>query len=187
MNTESMNPSDDIGQKSQDAPQCTCPAKKCRFFLILLIGLVVLGGGAVYWAFFVRIHNLPVYRSSMRQIEASRELQEWLGQPIRAVHWPPPSARIETSETEVRWNIAGPKAPAKAHVLARLMMGEWQTTVLEVTLVDGKKIALRDEANTDAEAPRFERAKPERNAPEANAPAPEINLPTPPVDMPGQP
>jgi len=153
-----------------------------RWFVpTMVLTVLVVGGAALYWALFIRIYSLEVCQSAMQTICADKELQEALGQPIETVKWPSrsaaPSARIEESEADVLWSIEGPKGRAKVHAFARRMMGKWETTVLDVTLPNGKKVLLNEVGGNEA-AP-FTAPKAEPNKPEANAPPPEINLPAP--------
>jgi hypothetical protein len=158
-----------------------------RWFLpVLLLALIAIGAGAIYWSLFIRIYNLKECQSAMQAIAADKELQNLLGQPIKPVYRPSrefvPSAQIEDRRIDIRWNIAGPKGGAKAHTLAELRMGEWQTIIREVTLPDGKKISLTETGGGDAEAPAFNAPKAATQKPESNAPAPEINMSTPPPE-----
>ncbi|MEN6449829.1 MAG: cytochrome c oxidase assembly factor Coa1 family protein [Thermoguttaceae bacterium] len=112
------------------------------FLPTLILAIVVVGGGVVYWSVFVRVYRLDVCQSAMKAIQSDKVLQQKLGQPIHPVWWPSreftPSSRIEKEEKEVRWKIEGPKGRASAHVQAKLRMGEWQTIIFDVTLADGK-------------------------------------------------
>lgn len=162
------------------------PRNRLWFVPALLLAVVVLGGGALYWWFFARVYSLEAYRSAMQKIAADPELRAEIGEPIRAVRWPPPSPRLEEGETDIRWRIEGPKGHAKAHLKARLMVGKWETVILEAVLDDERKIAIRDASDTEAEAPRFEAPKTESPKTETNAPGPEINLPIPPDEGPGK-
>lgn len=161
------------------------------FVPVLLLAIVVLGGGFLYWSLFIRVYHLPVCQSAMRTIQADKSLQNSLGQPIQPVYWPSreaaPSARIEESEIDVRWNIEGPKSHAKAHVLAKLRQGQWEIIQLEVLLAGDKRVSLADAAGGADEAPAFAPPKPGTDKPSSNMPAPEINLSAPPDDGPGKP
>jgi hypothetical protein len=154
------------------------------FVPTMLLAVILLGGGAIYWALFARVHGLAVYQTAMQTIAADRELQQKLGQPIEAVSWPPrsaaPSARIEDREIDVRWAVQGPKARGEAHLQAKLLAGQWELVILEV---DGKRVALPDEGG----AAPFDASKSQAKEPESKGPAPEINLPIPPGDGPGKP
>ncbi len=160
---------------------------KLKWTFIVLVLLVLVGGAAVYWALFARIYNLEVYRTAMAKIAADKQVQAALGQPVETVHWSLPSARVESGETEVRWTIKGPQGTAKAHVLAKMMMGKWQTPVLEVLLADGKKIQVQDAGDDEAEAPAFHGAAPKGEAKkvENNAPPPNLDMQVPAMDGPG--
>jgi hypothetical protein len=167
-----------------------------RWFVpALLLTVVVVGGGALYWTFFLRVYNLDVCQSAMRTIAADKGLQEALGRPIGNVNWPSrdtlPNARIEESEIDVMWNIEGPKGQAKAHLLAKRRQGKWQTVALEVTPNGGKKVSLQEVGNADDEAPLspFGGANPEPpkaggKKPETKAADINIDLPVPPPDAP---
>jgi hypothetical protein len=124
-----------------------------RWFVPTLAGvLLVLGAIAAFWGLYLRVYQLDVYRSAMRQIQADETLQDELGQPIRKAGWRPPSARIEDDETDIRWNIAGPKQAAKAHVAARLMQDKWEIVQLEVTLPSGERHAVASDGEGNAPA-----------------------------------
>jgi hypothetical protein len=159
------------------------------FVPTVLLVVIVVGAGAAYWAMFFRVYGLEVCQSAMRTIEANEEVCKSLGQPIRTAKSPTrgcvPSARIEEGEIDIIWTIVGPNGQAKAHLFARRIMGKWATTVLDVTLPNGKKVLLNDVNDTEAEAPAFSGPKPETKQPETNAPPPEINL-APPADAPGK-
>jgi hypothetical protein len=166
-----------------------------RLVLALLLLIVVIAGGA-YWWLIGRVHQLEVYRQAMEAIAADKDVQKSLGQPIRSLNYPVPSARMEERETDVRWRIQGPKGHADAHLAARMMMGKWQTVILEVTLADNKKLSIRTADDTEGDAPPSPFGgtpkdpagkKPEGTKPKPNAPAPNIDLPMPPDDPPGKP
>jgi hypothetical protein len=158
-----------------------------RWFLpALLLAIVVLGGGAIYWALFTRVFHLGVVQSAMQAIQQSAEVDRALGQPITPVRWGvPPSTRLETDEQDVRWEIEGPQGKAKAHVHARMQQGQWATDVLEVTLANGQRLTVAVGGDGGSEAAPFNASKPEEKKPEekkseSKAPPPEINLPIPP-------
>lgn len=157
----------------------------------LLAAIVVLGGGALYWSLFLRVYRLDACQSAMQAIQADKDLQDSLGQPIQVVYVPSretaPNARIEEGEIDVLWHIEGPKGRAKAHTLAKQREGKWETVILEVVLSNGRKVSLSDAVGGADEAPPFTAPKPEADKPNANAPAPEINLLAPPNDAPGNP
>jgi hypothetical protein len=161
------------------------------FVPTVLLALVILCCGcplAIGLWLYSRVFDLDVFQDAMQKIQANAELTRELGQPISPVRWPPPSFQPEDREMDVRWEIAGPKGRANAHVKARLMKGRWETVILEVVLANGKRVSLAVEEGGN-EAPKFEpgkpaAAKPPATKPEAGAPAPQINLPTPPADVP---
>lgn len=157
-----------------------------RWFVpVLLLALIAFGAGAAYWALYARVYHLELYQTVMRQIAADEQLQQELGQPIEHTYWPPPSPRLEETEKDIRWPIAGPKGEAKAHVFASLRQGEWQVVQLEVVLANGKKVRVADAGDGEADAPKFEAPMGETQKTEASGPAPVINLPIPPNDGPG--
>ena len=180
--------SDDASRQSEQ-PQCACKCggHKCRCFLLAVLAVAIVGGGAVYWALFLRIYRLEVCRSAMKAIRADKDLQEALGLPIHTVKWPSraitPSARVEDRETDIQWQIEGPKGRAKAHVTARLMQGKWEIILLEITLAGGKKLSVREAGGSENDALPFN-ASPQTGVKksESNAPPPEINLPLPPSE-----
>jgi hypothetical protein len=153
-----------------------------RWFLpTLLLVIVLLGGGGIYWSLFTRVFHLDVCQSGMQAIQASSEVTRALGQPITLVRWGfPPSARLEAGERDVRWDIEGPQGRAKAHVHARQLQGQWAIDLLEVTLANGQRLALAAGDDNVGEAPPFAAPKPEAKKPESKGAAPEINLPIPP-------
>ena len=157
------------------------------FVPTLFVVLVLLGGGGVYWTMFLHVYQLDVFRTAMQEINADEALQSELGQPITIVKWPPPAARLEAQEQDIRWPIEGPQGSAKAHVSARLMQGNWEIVQLEVMLADGKRLQVASSGGgaTDAalfEAPEVEPQKPDDDT---KAPPPIINLQVPPNDAPG--
>jgi hypothetical protein len=158
------------------------------FVPMLLLVLVLLGGGALYWGMFIRIYQLDIFQSAMQQIEADQAVQGALGQPITKAGWPPPSARLEAGEQDIRWSIKGSKTDAKAHVAARFMQGKWEIVQLEVLLTDGKRLSVASSGDSEANAPVFSapKAASEKTEPEKNSPPPEINLALPPDDGPGK-
>ena len=161
------------------------------FVFTLLLAVIVLGAGAIYWWLYIRAYRLEACQSVMCIIQTDKELQDLLGQPIRPVYWPSretvPNARIEESEIDVLWNIEGPKGRAKAHALSKLRQGKWQTIVMEVVLPSGRKVLLTEAGGGAGDAPPFKRPESPTTEPEAEGPAPEINLPIPPNGGPGMP
>lgn len=181
----------DEGLTSQ-TPKCACRSRKRCWILTILLLVILAGGAGAYWALFARIYALDVYKSAMQKIVADKHVQEALGQPVETIRWSLPSARIESGEIEIRWNVKGPKAAGKAHVHAKLMMDKWQTPILEVLLPGGKKIAVQDAGDGEAEAPvfqggapKFDGSKSEAKKPDNNAPPPDLNMQVPTMDGPG--
>jgi len=159
----------------------TCsPVQKspCMWLWILAILIVLISAG--HWWFYGRIYRLAIYRSAMQSIQTDAKLRQTLGEPIAAVGWRPPSARLEERERDIRWEIGGPRGRAKAHLHARLLAGNWQCDILEVILPDGNKISLAEKVAPGEEAPLFEAPKPREAKPEDKAPPPDITLPAPP-------
>ena len=157
------------------------------FVPTLLLGLVLLCCGcpiAIGLWMYGQVFNLEPFQVAMQKIEADETLRRELGEPIHAIHWPPPSLLAEERDLDVRWDIEGPKGHAKAHLKSRLMANRWEPVLLEVELPNGQKVLLvADEGGNDA--PKFETPKPETKKPETNGPAPQITLPTPDAQEPG--
>jgi hypothetical protein len=119
-----------------------------RWFVpFALLTTVVVGFGVGYWAFYLRVYNLDACQSAMDAIEVDSRLLQALGDPIQTVKWPSramaPSARVEDNEIDIIWHIEGPKGQAKVHLLSKNRSGHWDNVMLDVTLADGKKIAIR--------------------------------------------
>jgi hypothetical protein len=156
------------------------------FTPLVLILVVLLGVGGAYWALYARVHGLDVYQSAMQQIAADEAVQKSLGQPIAETCWPPPGARLETDEQDVRWPIHGPQGEAKAHVAARRMNGKMTIVQLEVVLADGKRLNVSSGGDTEADAPAFTGAASSSPKTESSGPPPEINLAPPSMDGTGK-
>jgi hypothetical protein len=155
------------------------------FIPTLLLGCVLMCCGCPLGIGLWFLHAFPaeVFQMAMAKIEADEGVQQELGKPIVPVMTRATSFRKEPREADIRWEIAGPKGQAKAHVTARKEGDRWDMVVLEVTLADGRKISVAQEGGNVA-AP-FESKPAEKSPePEGNVPAPEINLPAPPADMP---
>ncbi|MEN6459630.1 MAG: cytochrome c oxidase assembly factor Coa1 family protein [Thermoguttaceae bacterium] len=152
------------------------------FLPTLVVLIAALGAGVAYWSLFVSIYRLDVVQAAMKTIKADKTLQEKLGAPLHKVWWPSreaiPNARIEEREKDVLWNIHGTKGVAKAHVLAQMRLGQWQTVLLEVTLADGKKISLGGGGDKADDAPVYQAPKPKPGdkSSERNAPPPNVDL-----------
>jgi len=117
------------------------------------------------------------YETAMQKIQADPTLKQELGEPIKDVSWIP-AGRLEfendRGEADLRFDIAGPKNQAKAHMQARCTNAKWELTVLEVTLSSGKTIQLLTNGGNDA--PPFKPTKPANAKPETKGPAPELNF-----------
>jgi hypothetical protein len=165
-----------------------------RWFVpMLLLTIVVVGAGAIYWAIFTRVYNLDVCQSAMQTIETDANLLELLGDPIQPVKRPSremaPNARVDENEIDILWHIEGPKGHAKAHVRANRRQGKWDITIFDVTPDGGKKITLRDVNSTSDDAPAFKNAAPsatnsETKKSETKAPEMNLDIPVPPSDGP---
>jgi hypothetical protein len=182
---------DEDEEEAEQRPRRGWWSQNWRWFLpALLLAIVILGGGAIYWALYTRVYDLEPCRAAMQAIEADKQLQEALGEPIRTVKCPSkstlPSARVEEQETDILWQIEGPKGAAEAHVRARMMAGKWEIVVLDVKLADGRKIQPQLAGGGEAEAPTFSAPKAGEKKAESKAPPPEINLPVPPAGEPGK-
>ncbi len=127
------------------------------------------------------------YEVAMQKIQADPTIKRELGEPIEDVSWIP-AGRLEfendRGEADLRFDVAGPKGQAKAHMAARFGNAKWELTILEVTLSSGKTLQLlKDEGN---DAPAFQGTKPANAKPESKGPAPELNLSIPSDDGPGK-
>jgi hypothetical protein len=169
----------------QDAAQKPRGHKGRRFLAVVLLILLAAAAGGYYWV-FCRVYVVDTYRTAMETIVKDQAVQQALGQPIKRAWWPPPSARLEDRERDIRWEITGPKNPmdhAEAHVFARKTGDKWEIKTLEVVLQPSrKKISL--DVKGDNEAPPFINPKVENKKPEAKGPGPDIEMPVPP-EMPG--
>jgi hypothetical protein len=125
-----------------------------------------------------------VVQATMEKVAAHDGLRQELGEPIKPFGWRPPSARIEADEKDVRWEIAGPKGHAKAHVFARMMQGNWGIVIMEVELPGNKKkFSLADEGGAP---PYIEGGTPAAKQSEAKGPPPDIEMPIPTDDRAGK-
>jgi hypothetical protein len=150
------------------------------FVPTLLLGIVVVGGAAGYWALFVRVYQLDVYKDAMKQIEADPKVKQALGDSIQPGKWPAPAARLEASEQDLRWPLQGTKTRAKAHLNAKLMQGKWELIQVDIVLEDGKHLNVALAADSANDAPSFSTAKPDdKKANEPSGPAPELNFEVP--------
>ena len=118
--------------------------------------VIAAGAGVAYWLLLGRVHRLEVYQTAMQAIGDDKQLRHELGEPIQSAIYPFPGSRIEEREIDLRWPIQGPKGRADAHLTARLMMGNWETVILEVVLADNRKLSLRSAIDTSADAPAFD-------------------------------
>jgi hypothetical protein len=157
--------------------------------LDLLVTLLVVAG-VLYWVFYTRVYRLNVCQDAMCSIATDPDVQKALGDPIDPAAWPSresvPSARIDDSEIDIRWEIKGPKGSAKAHALSKKRQGKWETVVLEVTLPDGKKKPIHAPGGDDAPAfnPGGQGASPAAKKPKTKNSDLDINMPVPPADGP---
>jgi hypothetical protein len=172
------------GQETEAAgtPACKCGATKCPCRWMWVLVVLAVGAAAVYWYLFTRVYRLDVVQTAMQKIAAHDGLRQELGEPIKPFGWRPPSARLEEGERDVRWEVAGPKGHAKAHVFARMMQGKWGIVIMEVELPGNKKFSLADEGG----APRFEGGPPATKQSATNAPPPDIEMPVPTDDRAGK-
>lgn len=125
-----------------------------KWFVVLVL-LVVVGGGAfAYWQYQKVLGN-EAFKQAMKKIRESAEIKTALGEPVELVYVrPAPSIRQEAGEIDILWTVAGPSGvQAKAHVFQRLMVGKWETVIADATLPDGKKVSLLDENDENAPPP----------------------------------
>ena len=193
------------GQAEQDVqegqaakPSCKC-CHRFRRFLVWLLVIVIVGGGAAYWYCYLRVYNLQVCQDAMKTIKADKGMQETLGLPMKNAYVPSqetmPSARVEENEVDAIWTIEGPKNHARAHVNARRRQGRWDIVTLEVTPAGGKKVSVHEPESDEGGAPAWPNPgtaqapatgpnakKPEAKGPET--PGPDINMAIPPGDGP---
>jgi Cytochrome oxidase complex assembly protein 1 len=184
---------DDAAKTERTEPKPAPPKRRgwfrrnWRWFVpMLLLAIIVAGGGALYWNFFLRVYNLQVCREAMKAIEADKGVQETLGQPITNAYWPSqetiPNARIEKDEIDVIWNIEGPKKRATAHLLAKRRQGQWDTVMLEVTPAGGKRVSIHEADNGENAPPLWQGGNPKPpktgvKKPETKGPDININIP----------
>ncbi len=155
--------------------------KWCIPLLVLVI--LILWGGAAVMKFIGKRYVEP-YKMTMAKIQANQQVQEALGLPIRDDSWTP-SGELNVEDNrgsaDLRWDLAGPKGKGKAYVKARMISGQWEIVMIEVTLPDGNKLVLRDEGGAN-EAPPF--APPGAATPEKSpetAPLPDLTPNIPPL------
>ncbi len=174
-----------------DTPEATAldvqkpGAKKRHWFrrVLLLLAVIVAGGAACgYWFLIGRVRGLDVYRTAMEMFEKNKDLQSELGQPITAAAWPPPSARIEEGEIDLRWDIQGPKGRAQADLHARRAQGKPSDIVLLGYTVPGKKrVSLAEAIQGGNVAPVYHKGPSSPSSkPKNDAPPPDIDMPLPP-------
>jgi hypothetical protein len=130
-----------------------------RRIVLLLLTIVVVGAGAVYWSLYLRVYNLKVCQDAMKTIAADKGMQESLGQPIKNVLRPSqesmPSARVEAEEIDVHWSIVGSKGQAaRAHLVARQRQGRWDIITLKVKPAGSKdEISIQQAGDAENDAP----------------------------------
>ena len=86
----------------------------------LLLGMVIIccgcPAGFIFYA-LNKVYDFEVFQVAMQKIEADKDIQKELGQPITTVRWPPPSFQIEETngrgEANIHWDIEGPKGRAR--------------------------------------------------------------------------
>jgi len=131
------------------------------------------------------------YRTALGEVQKNPQVIERLGQPVEEVGWPPPSGSVHVQNgggsANLVFRVKGPKGEAQVRTEARRTKGRWDTTVLEVTFADGKRMAIEAPAGDEAppfspqgggQAPKFAPKGGEKSPPPKlpAAPNPEIRL-----------
>jgi hypothetical protein len=127
------------------------------FIPTLFLCMILLCSGCVVGIFFMIIGGLrqtEPYLPAMQQIQASKEVQEAFGQPIRDDSWMP-TFSPDGNNIDERWDLVGPKGKGKAHVKARMGKNKLEIVLIEVTLPNDKRLLLHDEGPGGNDAPAF--------------------------------
>ena len=167
-------------------PAATVPLLAADLALVvpaLLLALVLLGGGTVFWGFHAGIRPGRCIKRRCKRLRPTRACGG-----ARSADHDRPAGRLLDYHIGTRASpifagpLSAPRAAPKAHVQARLNDATWELVILEVVLPTARRYRWPMRARRGA--PSFEGSKPETKKPEADAPAPDINLPAPPDDRP---
>ncbi len=126
--------------------------------VIVLLALVCAGlcAGIVRTVLYALKSSEP-YQTALTEVQKNPQVIEGLGQPVEEVGWPPPSGSVHVQNgggtANLVFSVKGPKGEAQVRTEARRTRGQWETTALEVTLADGKRITI--EVGGGEEAPPF--------------------------------
>ncbi len=127
------------------------------WFVPLMVVLVVLVSAFIVWRQLFALKSSEPYQTALAGVQEDPRVIERLGQPVEEVAWPPPSGSAREQDgggsANLVFSVKGPKGKAQVRTEARRTRGQWGTTALEVTFVDGKRITI-DVAGGE-EAPTF--------------------------------
>ena len=142
---------------------------------VLLIMILICCGGpiAIFYGGVSVLRNTEPYVKIMQMIQANPEAQEALGQPIRDDSWFPVLS-TDGDNIDIRWDLAGPKGKGKAYVKSRTNNGKIEIVIIEVTLPNGKKLILHDEAGGNVAPPFVPPGAAEGEKKQESAPQPEL-------------
>lgn len=144
-------------------------------FVLLFLLCAGLCVGVIGTAFVTLKHSEP-YRVALERVQQDPQVIQRLGEPIREASWVP-VGEVHTEDgggsANLSFRVAGPKGEADVRTEARRRGGQWETTVLEVTFPDGKRLSL--DVGGDDEAPKFQGGNSPKLNP--NGPAPKLNPP----------
>lgn len=154
--------------------------------------VVVLAAIAVFGYVQVRSYRYrqnPAYQAALAEVQANKQVQDLLGEPILDSDWNPQGAielRDNSSLGEARFNftVSGPKGHADVAAEGRMVDAEWALTRLELITQDGERIRLTRQilGKQKVDTPAFDLATEQKNKPTTDQPteeSPELNVQVP--------
>jgi hypothetical protein len=127
--------------------------------------VAVLAGVAAFGYVQVRSYRYrqnPAYQAALAEVQANKQVQDLLGEPVVDSDWNPQGAielRDNATLGEARFNftVSGPKGHADVGAEARMVDAQWALTRLELITQDSERIRLTKEilAKQKVDTPAF--------------------------------
>ncbi len=114
--------------------------------------LTILAGGAAFIAFILLVvvasmKSSEAYKVSLDRVKSNGDVLEALGTPVEPGMFVGGSVNREgaSGAAKIDYSISGPKGAAKVYVEGERHSGEWQWSLMQVKLKDGRAINLMEE------------------------------------------
>jgi hypothetical protein len=143
-------------------------SRNWKWFLPATIGAAIALAGITAFAYIqvrsYRYRQNPAYQTALAEVQANKQVQDLLGEPIVDSDWNPQGGYDRHGETitgaRFNFTVSGPRGHAEVTTEARVVDAQWAVSRLELLTVDGERIRLTKQvlAKQKVDTPAFDPA-----------------------------